>query len=290
MMNFNVMKRILVILCAVALVVNANAQEVSTTYDPDVDGDNNIGVTDLLALLSLFSENDLDDDGIWDSQDDCVGEYDECGVCNGGGVPCPCSSPVAFDGYEYAVIEIGDQCWFAENLRSEHYSNGDTIPGDLHDDDWEDQVWSNTGARAVYYNDTTNLADYGRLYNWYAVDDARGLCPSGWHVPSDEEWTILVDTLGGLQVAGGKMKSSPYDSPSWNGTNESGFSGQPGGYIENHGQFGLGGTDGLFWSTSAGQGDYKLYRRLLGQNSSVQSNGGWPMYGYSIRCLKDSEE
>ena len=276
-------------MCAVALVVNANAQEVSATYDPDVDGDNNIGVTDLLALLSLFSENDLDDDGIWDSQDDWVGEYDECGVCNGDGLPCPCTSPVLFDGYQYNVVEIGDQCWFAENLRTEHYANGDSIPGDLHDNDWEDIVWSSIGARAIYANDTTNLANYGRLYNWYAVDDERGLCPSGWHVPSHEEWAILVDTLGGSQVAGGKMKSSPEDLPPWNGTNESGFSGQPGGYISTQGQFGLSGVDGFFWTTSPGLGDYKLHRRLLSQNSSVASNGQWPMYGHSVRCLKDAE-
>ena len=283
------MKKLLTILFAVALGLNLSAQTVSPTYDPDVDGDNHIGVSDLMALLSLFSENDEDDDGIWDSQDDCVGAYDECGVCNGGGIPCPCTSPVAYDGYEYDVIEIGDQCWFAENLRTEHYANGDSIPGDLDDDDWEDIMWSSFGARAIYYNDTANLASYGRLYNWYAVDDPRGLCPSGWHVPSDEEWAILVDTLGGSQVAGGKMKSSPEDSPPWNGTNESGFSGQPGGYINNQGQFGLGGNDGFFWTASPGLGDYKLHRRLLGQYSSVVSNGQWPMYGHSVRCLKDTE-
>ena len=86
------------------------------------------------------------------------------------------------------------------------------------------------GLKRFYANDASNLTDYGRLYNWFAVDDARGLCPSGWHVPTDVEYTTLTDGLGGTSVAGGKMKSSPEDSPAWNGTNTSGFSGLAGGY------------------------------------------------------------
>jgi hypothetical protein len=247
-------------------------------YNPDYNGDNEIGVPDLLGLLSLFEEQDSDDDGIWDSQDDCigiedpcgvcngtgtdhdadgicddiddcVGDYDECWVCNGPGPDIPviedivvfydstyieaidlwfvyeigadttfsyvCATPgctdpeagnfnpeavtedgscgygpeqcggawtVDFDGYTYDLVAIGDQCWFAENLRTEHYANGDTIPGLLGNTNW---VMASFGAQAVYGEGTgccdsfcdevTSLSSYGRLSNWFAVDDRRGL-------------------------------------------------------------------------------------------------------------------
>ena len=86
------------------------------------------------------------------------------------------------------------------------------------------------GAWVEYQNSASNGATYGKLYNWYAVDDARGLCPSGWHVPTDDQFTVLTDILGGTQYAGEAMKSSPTDSPAWDGSNTSGFSGLAGGY------------------------------------------------------------
>ena len=92
-------------------------------------------------------------------------------------------------------MQIGEQCWFAENLRNEHYANGDAIPGELSNSEWNADD-TNLGAQAIYNNDASNLADYGRLYNWYAVDDARGLCPSGWHVPTDGEFMTLEMELG----------------------------------------------------------------------------------------------
>jgi hypothetical protein len=119
--------------------------------------------------------------------------------------PCAGAERVTFDGYDYRTVAIGDQCWFAENLRSDNYRSGAAIPGNLTDDQW---TATTAGAQAVYKNDPMHLATYGRLYNWYAVNDARGLCPSGWHVPSDEEWTVLTDALGGEVLAGQKMKSS----------------------------------------------------------------------------------
>lgn len=317
-------------LCAVALVVNANAQEVSATYDPDVNGDNNIGVTDLLALLSLFSENDLDDDGIWDSQDDCVGAFDECGVCNGEGIPegyCTCSlmidvlgecggdcandfdgdgicdeyfgpcfglETVTFDDYTYDLVAIGDQCWFAENLRNEHYANGDAIPGELSNSDWN----TTEGAQAVYNNDASNLSDYGRLYNWYAVDDARGLCPTGWHVPTDGEYMTLEMALGMSESEansmdwrgtdqGTQMKSSPSDHPSWNGTNTSGFSALAGGYRLHNGNFDYEGDGGYFWSSSP-SGPNAWFRGLFSGPSGVQRyNFSFQRNGFSVRCVRD---
>ena len=117
----------------------------------------------------------------------------EDGSCVYGPLECGGVSTVTYDGYTYDLVAIGDQCWFAENLRNEHYANGDAIPGDLSDGEWSAHTqWCSSDLR---HTTQSNLADYGRLYNWYAVDDARGLCPSGWHVPTDVEYTTLTDGL-----------------------------------------------------------------------------------------------
>ena len=99
-----------------------------------------------------------------------------------------CYAGVEMDGYRYYGVPIGDQCWFAENLRTTVYADGTSIPEVTDDDTWSDL---SSGARCDYENDTSTPHRYSKLYNWYAVDDSRGLCPSGWHVPLDEEWTDL---------------------------------------------------------------------------------------------------
>ena len=372
-------------------------------WNPDYDGDNQVGVSDLLALLGVFEEQDSDDDGIWDSQDDCigvedpcwvcngsgtdedldglcddvddcVGSYDECGVCNGPGpdVPviedivvfydsayidaidfwfvfeigadttfsyvCPtpgCTDPdagnfnpdavvedgscvygpeecggamsVTFDGHAYDLVAIGSQCWFAENLRTEHYANGDAIPGNLTDSEWTS---TSSGAQTVYgegsstvsdgsEDEVENLATYGRLYNWYAVDDSRGLCPSGWHVPTDGEWMALEMELGMTSSEandtgwrgtdqGAQMKSSPSDSPSWNGTNTSGFSALPGGLRDDYsGYFNYGGDDGYLWSASPDGTSFAWYRYLTSASDFVGRSSDGQRLGFSVRCLRD---
>ena len=116
---------------------------------------------------------------------------------------------VSYQGYDYATVQIGDQCWFAENLRSENYRNGDAIPANLDVDAWTSAT---TGATCIYgegespcesnspnaddCNEDWSLGEYGRLYNGYAVNDERLLCPNGWHVPADDEWTVLIENLG----------------------------------------------------------------------------------------------
>ena len=141
-------------------------------------------------------------------------------------ITVPCGVPVTYDGHSYATVEIGNQCWFAENLRTTVYADGSPIPEVTGNSAW---AGLSTGARCDYVNYASNVATYGRLYNWYAVNTGN-LCPSGWHVPTDLEYTTLTDFLGGASVAGGAMKSSASDSPSWDGTNTSGFSGLAGGY------------------------------------------------------------
>jgi len=160
-----------------------------------------------------------------------------------------------------------------------------------------DGDWSSTtnGAMTVYGEGTStvysgsddevsNLADYGRLYNWYAVDDSRGLCPSGWHVPTDAEYITLTDDLGGLAVAGDQMKSST----AWNGTNTSGFSGLAGGMRVTQGAFALEGINGRFWSASATPNPYYAWGRTLYDGSPDVGRPSSPLgEGYSVRCVRD---
>ena len=159
-----------------------------------------------------------------------------------------CGNAIGYDGYDYATVQIGGQCWFAENLRNANYNDGSAIPSGL-----DNATWSSTtdGAVTVYdeggANEASNLADYGRLYNWHAVNTGN-LCPSGWHVPTDAEWTTLEMALGMSESEanstgyrgtdqGTQMKSSPSDNPAWDGTNTSGFSALAGGYRNYNGNF-----------------------------------------------------
>jgi len=172
---------------------------------------------------------------------DCTnGEQDgnETGIdCGGDCPPCPTPTPTPtapvtdIDGNEYATIQIGTQVWMAENLRTTKYCNGDPIPNVTDSLQWVNLA---TGAWAHNNNYSQYENLYGKLYNWYAVDDSRNICPCNWHVPTDAEWTTLIDYLGGEGVAGGKMKSTGTQywlSPNTDATNESGFSGLPGGTV-----------------------------------------------------------
>jgi uncharacterized protein (TIGR02145 family) len=186
------------------------------------------------------------------------------------------------DGNTYKTIIIGTQKWSSENLNVEHYRNGDPIP-QVQDAD----KWSNlkTGAWCYYDNKTSNGKIYGKLYNWYAVNDSRGLAPEGWHVPSDAEWTKLTDYLGGEEIAGEKMKSTSGWNENGNGTNSSGFTAFPGG-------FGLKGfvsvgEYGTFWSASETTDGFAWARYLLYDDSGVTRDIGGKSFGLSIRCVRD---
>ena len=133
------------------------------------------------------------------------------------------------DGYDYAVVEIGDQCWFAENLRTTVYADGSAIPEETDNTAW---AGLSTGARCDYDNDASNVATYGRLYNWYAATDAAELCPTGWHVPTDDEWTALETYLGAnghSGTEGAALKADIRLGSGGNGTDDFGFSALPGG-------------------------------------------------------------
>ena len=215
-------------------------------------------------------------------------------------------SEVEMDGYTYSVVEIGDQCWFSENLRSTVYGNGDVIPAGLTDGLW---YATNAGATAVYgegnnlchnyspdidaCDEAQSLAAYGRLYNWYAVDDERGLCPSGWHVPTDGEWTQLEDYItsqgfDGTEGMALKSNSGWYNNN--NGTDDFGFSALPGGYRSYYsGYFYNAGDDGYWWSSSPNGGN--AFSRILSFDNPVVSRYSisLPRDGFSVRCLRDAE-
>jgi uncharacterized protein (TIGR02145 family) len=194
-----------------------------------------------------------------------------------------CGDEIGYNGYDYTTVQIGVQCWFAENLRTTQYADGSSIPEVT-------SGWTSTynGARVAYNNAGSNLLTYGYLYNWYAVDNAAGLCPTGWHVPTDAEWTELTDFLGGASVAGGKMKSSASDSPAWDGTNSSGFSALPGGNRYDHnGYFYDVGLGGYWWSSSP-NGSYDAWLRNLysGSDGLYRDDDGL-RNGFSVRCVRD---
>jgi uncharacterized protein (TIGR02145 family) len=209
------------------------------------------------------------------------------------GKPGPCSGAevVRFDGYDYPTVAIGEQCWFKENLRSDHYRSGDAIPGNLTNDQWTS---TSSGAQAVYENKPASLATYGRLYNWYAVNDARGLCPSGFHVPSDGEWMTLEMALGMTSSQAnetgwrGTDQGTQLKTSSWGGTNSSGFSALPGGdRFNDNGSFHLQGNYGYWWSSSP-SGAYAWYRYLgSGYSSGYRDYTYGTRYGFSVRCVRD---
>jgi uncharacterized protein (TIGR02145 family) len=191
-------------------------------------------------------------------------------------------------GNVYRTIVIGTQEWMAENLKTTIYRNGDAI-----DNVTDNSQWANLtiGALCSYDNNSQFDCPYGKLYNWYAVADSRNVCPTGWHVPTDDEWTTLTSFLGGEAVAGGKLKSPGlqyWSSPNQDATNESGFSGLPGGTrYYGSGNFGLVGDGGYWWSSTAST-PANAWNRYLGYiigNAFRYSNN--KQFGFSVRCLRD---
>lgn len=205
-----------------------------------------------------------------------------------------CGSPIEYNGYAYRTARIGDQCWFAENLRTEKYNNGDVIPSNLSDSEWQNTT---SGAVAVYLESASSLETYGRLYNWYAVDAARGLCPSGWHVPTDGEWAVMTDFLGGESVAGGKMKATygwtEHIHLGGNGTNSSGFAGLPGGCRSEAVDFASRGFYGSWWSSSPSEsgawGRTLASRHRASPDEIVYRSKRHRRDGVSVRCIRDAE-
>jgi uncharacterized protein (TIGR02145 family) len=165
----------------------------------------------------------------------------------------------------YKTVKIGNQTWMAENLAYK----------------------ANSGCRA-YNNDKSNVAKFGYLYDWVA---AKAACPVGWHLPTDEEWTVLTDTLGGSDIAAGKMKTITdweFDEEGIS-TNESGFNALPAGRCDASGSFNHIGSNAYFWSSTSGATDeFALGYRLYNYHSKVRRNDYYRTDYCSVRCVKDT--
>lgn len=199
------------------------------------------------------------------------------------------STVTDIDGNVYKTVTIGSQIWMAENLRTTKYSNGDPISNVLNVNEWSAL---SSGAYANYANDANNSKTYGRLYNWYAVTDDRSICPTGWHIPSNAEWTTMVASLGGESTAGGKLKepgTSHWSSPNTGADNESGFKALPGGIRGVGGAYSNKGGYGYFWTTTASSSYYSWYRYLYYMGAEVTASSEDHRSGLSVRCVKDYE-
>jgi uncharacterized protein (TIGR02145 family) len=230
------------------------------------------------------------------------------------GVPCvtfTCGTSTVsdIDGNAYETIAIGTQCWTKTNLKVTNYNDG-TLIGDSTNSTWGTAV---IGARTGYNVSVVSLSNYvgtfGYLYNWYAVTDSRKLCPAGWHVPTDAEWTIMIQQLDnmasatavGIQstTAGTVIKSTVTNTAvgsglGWNpasppnpGTNTSGFSGLPGGLRSNDGSFYFIRTAAFFWSATEIDGISAWMRYLGSSFGGVGRSSYYKSVGASVRCLRD---
>ena len=220
-----------------------------------------------------------------------------------GWTPCPGMSAVTdIDGNTYNTVKIGDQCWMKENLKTTTYQNGTPIQNVT-----DANAWSNdtTGAYVWYNNDISWKGPYGALYNWCATVDTSELCPMGWHVPTNDEWTALTEFIGGTNSPhGNELKScrqvnSPqggncntnehprWDESSENGTDNYGFSGLPGGNRSIDGVFYSIGSFGFWWSSTEGSSYYAWYRYLYYPDGNVGVYNYYKQNGFSIRCLKN---
>ena len=184
-------------------------------------------------------------------------------------------------------VKIGNQVWMLENLDVEYFRNGDLIPQAKTAEDWENAGKNSEPAWCYYDNDESNGTKYGKLYNWYAVNDPRGLAPEGYHIPSNTELTELTDILGRENVAGIKMKSSNGWYESGNGNNSSGFSALPGGFRYINGSFSDIAKVGNWWSSSEADSNNSVSRFLNYYNADVFNYNSDKQNGFSVRCLKD---
>jgi uncharacterized protein (TIGR02145 family) len=235
---------------------------------------------------SCLYQNATCDDGNANTTNDVINGSCVCaGTAVGNGTYIPGNGATDIDGNTYTSIIINGQEWMQQNLAVTKYRNGDPIPSGLSDATWQSTT---SGAYAIYNNDAANNTLYGKLYNWFAVNDGRGLCPTGWHVPSDAEWATLETNLGGSSVAGGKMKSTTgWNSPNTGATNESGFTGLPGGYRGSNGSYSDVGYNGGWWgSTEYGSSD-AWNRRLAYDDSVVYRFNDSKRGGFSARCVRD---
>jgi uncharacterized protein (TIGR02145 family) len=294
----------------VAVVIAFAILTVTASANPyvcgDADGNGIVNISDAVYLISyIFGggpepspllAGDADGNEIVNISD---AVYLISYIFGGGPAPaCPCDAFTDLDGNTYQTVRIGDLCWMAENLKVTHYANDEQIPHVTDGSTWADL---STGAWCEYNNDPANYETYGILYNWYAVNDSRGLAPDGWHVATDDEWKQLEMYLGMSQAEadtdglrgtdeGGKLKevgTVHWESPNEGATNESGFTVVPGGYRRPDGSYGALGQYARFW-TATESGSTLAWGRGLGyDHKQVYRFFLEKKRGFSIRCVRD---
>ena len=188
---------------------------------------------------------------------------------------------------DYKTLKIGSQTWITENLNTDRFRNGELIPEAKTADEWELAEKNKQPAWCYYNNDSVNGEKYGKLYNWYAVNDSRGLAPLGYHIPSDFEWTTLTTYLGGEDIAASKLKSNSGWIENGNGTNSNGFSALPGGIRLLNGIFTNIGVNAYWWSSTEKHSS-SAWNRFLGYGFVYVSKYDCSKSnGLSARCIKD---
>jgi uncharacterized protein (TIGR02145 family) len=212
-------------------------------------------------------------------------------------IPCKngITSVTDIDGNVYETVLIGEQCWMKENLKTTRYSNGEEImrSGSVQKTGLNKLL----GSYSFYENKAEWEEYYGYLYNWHAVTNTNGLCPKGWHIPSQDEWNELTGVLGDSIMLGRHLKSTrtePENHPRWNApntdvSNKTGFSGLPGGYIKPPDSYNEIGERGFWWSSTENN-DEQAWMRILSHNNNIfyNSEEGYKHFLFSVRCLKDS--
>ena len=191
------------------------------------------------------------------------------------------------DGHVFTTVNIGTQKWMQKNLDVSKYRNGDLIP-----EEPDQAAWAalTTGAWCYYENNGPNGPVYGRMYNWYAVTDPRGIAPAGWHVATDTEWTILTTFLGGDAVSGGPLKetgTTHWTTPNAVADNSSGFTALPGGYRKSNDWFRDLGLAGYWWTTTEQAPTMAWMRSMSNTDGVVYPSFGVKSDGLSVRCVKD---
>jgi uncharacterized protein (TIGR02145 family) len=207
------------------------------------------------------------------------------------GSSCP-ASVTDVDGNVYSTVSINGQCWMQSNLAVERYRNGNGISTGINN-----TLWSTTveGAFAVYEDLSVNKGTYGLLYNWFAVQDASGLCPTGWHIPSVTEWMDLSTYLDGDSLSGATLKSvgtlsagtGLWQTPNEGATNSSGFTGLPGGLKDKFGNYFDKSLGGFFWSSTESSPGFSWFREIYFGNTLFYEFESFQQLGLSVRCLKD---
>jgi uncharacterized protein (TIGR02145 family) len=186
---------------------------------------------------------------------------------------------------EFKTVQIGNQVWMAENLNVDHYRNGDLIPNVKDEGQWSEL---NSGAWCYYNNELANGEIYGKLYNWYAVNDKREICPVGWHVPSYKEWSSLKLNFISSENVGGELKSKNFwMAPNTGAVNSVGFNAFPGGYREENGKCIDLKKFGDWWCQSEYDNELAWYEKLSFNNASLKRHATAKQFGLSVRCVKD---